>query len=383
MLDVIGAAPGSHTDIDWHDTWKQSPEHAQVHTHLAELKLRGAEFTSTEDRASYREIAASFWLQLCLVQRRVFLQIWRSPTYIYSKALLCVLSALFVGFSLYQSPNTMQGIQNQMFGIFMLLTLFGQLIQQIMPHFVAQRDLYEARERPSKTYSWAAFMISNIVVELPWNTLMSVLMFFVWYYPTGMYHNAAPTDAYTLRGAETWLMLWTFLMFSSTFAHFMVAAFDSAENAGNLGNLLFLLCLLFCGVLATPEQLPGFWIFMYRVSPFTYLVSGMLSAGVSNAFIACAENEYLHFDPANDTCGQYMQSYMSQLGGYLEDEEATTDCSFCPLRSTNVFLEAVSSSYDDYWRNFGLMWVFVGFNIVAACGLYWLTRVPKSKKPAA
>ncbi|KAH8172967.1 ABC-2 type transporter domain-containing protein [Sarocladium implicatum] len=388
MLNVIGAAPGSRTDIDWFETWKKSPEHARVQSHLTELKLRGAELSVKaangpgDDRASYREFAASFWTQLCLVQRRVFLQIWRSPTYIYSKALLCVLSALFVGFSLYQSPNTIQGVQNQMFGIFMLLTLFGQLIQQIMPHFVSQRDLYEARERPSKTYSWAAFMISNIVVELPWNTLMSVLMFFVWYYPTGMYHNAAPTEAYTLRGAQTWLMLWTFLMFSSTFAHLMIASFDAAENAGNLGNLLFLLCLLFCGVLATPEQLPGFWIFMYRVSPFTYLVGGMLSAGVSNAFITCAENEYLHFDPINETCGQYMQPYMSQLGGYLEDEAATSNCSFCPLQSTNVFLEGVSSSYEDYWRNFGIMWVFVGFNVLAACGLYWLTRVPRAKKPA-
>jgi ABC-type multidrug transport system permease subunit len=387
MLDVIGAAPGSHTDIDWFSTWRDSPEYAQVQAHLADLERERSKLSdssrtaSVKDDASYREFSASFWVQLCLVQRRVFQQIWRSPIYIYSKALLCVMSALFVGFSLYQSPNTIQGLQNQMFGIFMMLTLFGQVIQQIMPHFVAQRDLYEVRERPSKTYSWKAFIISNIVVELPWNTLMSVLMFFAWYYPTGMYHNAAPTDAYTIRGAQTWLMLWTFMMFSSTFAHFMIAAFDAAENAGNLGNLLFLLCLLFCGVLATPEQLPGFWIFMYRVSPFTYLVSGLLSAGVSNAFVTCSGNEYLHFDPVNGTCRDYMQSYMSQVGGYLEDETATSDCSFCPLRSTNVFLEAVSSRYSDYWRNFGLMWVFVVFNIFAACSLYWLTRVPRVKKP--
>jgi ABC-type multidrug transport system permease subunit len=48
------------------------------------------------------------------------------------------------------------------------------------------------------------------------------------------------------------------LLFSSTFAYIMIAGFDAAENAGNQGNLLFLLCLLFCGVLVTPDQLPGF-----------------------------------------------------------------------------------------------------------------------------
>jgi len=52
----------------------------------------------------------------------------------------------------------------------------------------------------------------------------------------------------------------------------MVIAFnDTAENGGNIGNLCFSLCLIFCGVLATPSQFPGFWIWLYRVSPFTYL----------------------------------------------------------------------------------------------------------------
>ena len=392
MLDVIGAAPGSHTDIDWYDTWRNSPEYAHVQEHLAELKFERSQQVNLartvsgqkrEDKASYREFAAPFVAQLREVQIRVFQQIWRSPTYIYSKTVLCGSSALFVGFSLYNTPNTIQGLQNQMFAIFMLLTLFGQLIQQIMPHFVAQRALYEVRERPSKAYSWKAFMISNIVVELPWNSLMSVLIFVCWYYPIGLYRNAEPTDSITLRSAQMWLFIWTFLLFSSTFAHFMIAAFETAENAGNTGNLLFMLCLLFCGVLATPARLPGFWIFMYRVSPFTYLVSGMLSVCISNTEVICAPNEYLHFDPLNGSCGEYMEVYKSTMGGYVENELATSNCSFCPISDTNVFLGAVSANYSDVWRNFGIMWVYIVFNIFAACALYWWVRVPKVKKEKA
>lgn len=129
-----------------------------------------------EDRSLY-EFAASFASQLREVQLRVFQQIWRSPTYIYSKIVLCAASALFVGFSLYQKPNRIQGLQNQKFSIFMLLTLFRQFIQLIMPQFVVQRNLYEARERPSKTYSWQVFMVSKIIVELPWNALVSFPLF--------------------------------------------------------------------------------------------------------------------------------------------------------------------------------------------------------------
>jgi ATP-binding cassette subfamily G (WHITE) protein 2 (PDR) len=392
MLEVIGAAPGSHTDIDWHEAWRNSPEYQHVQEHLAELKSERSQQVNLartltgqhrEEKASYREFAAPFGAQLREVFLRVFQQYWRTPSYIYSKMALCVLSALFVGFSLYNTPNTMQGLQNQMFAIFMLLTLFGQLIQQIMPHFVTQRALYEVRERPSKAYSWKAFMISNIVVELPWNTLMSVLIFLCWYYPIGLYRNAEPTDSVTYRGAQMWLFIWTFLLFSSTFAHFMIAAFETAENAGNTGNLLFTLCLVFCGVLATPAQLPGFWIFMYRVSPFTYLVGGMLSVGLANTKVICAPNEYLKFDPLNGTCGEYIESYSTALGGYMEDPSATSNCNYCPVSDTNVFLAQVSSKYEDAWRNFGIMWVYIVFNIFAALFLYWLIRVPKVKKEKA
>ena len=68
----------------------------------------------------------------------------------------------------------------------MLFLISGQLVQQIMPHFVTQRALYEARERPSKTYSWKAFMFANITVELPWNMLMGVIIFICFYYPIGL-----------------------------------------------------------------------------------------------------------------------------------------------------------------------------------------------------
>ncbi|KAG9723024.1 hypothetical protein KCU73_g13820, partial [Aureobasidium melanogenum] len=32
------------------------------------------------------------------------------------------------------------------------------------------------------------------------------------------------------------------------------------------------------------------------------------------------------------------------------------------------------------WRNFGILWVYIIFNAVAAVGIYWLVRVPKKAK---
>ncbi|KAF4498000.1 ATPase, partial [Fusarium agapanthi] len=381
MLEVIGAAPGSETDLDWPQIWKESSEFAEVQKHLQELSHHKVEKSQDEDPHLYDEFAATFTTQLKYVTTRVLEQYWRTPSYIYSKAALCTLVALFIGFSFYQAPNTALGLQNQMFAIFQVLTVFGQLAQQQMPHFVIQRDLYEVRERPSKTYSWQVFILSQIIVEIPWNTLMAAIMFFCWYYPIGLYRNAEPTDAVAERGALMFLLFLVFMLFTCTFTDFIIAGCSSAETGGNIANLLFMMCLIFCGVLATPGSFPKFWIWMYRVSPFTYLISAILSTAVANTEAVCAQNEYVVFPPPEGkTCAEYMQAYIKSAGGYLVNESSNSTCKYCTIGDSNVFLARVKSYYDERWRNFGLMWVYIIFNVFAALALYWLVRVPKNKK---
>lgn len=380
MLEVIGAAPGSDTDVDWFQAWRDSPEYQGVQDELENIKRekQGETDPSDMEPGSYREFAAPFMVQLKENLYRVFQQYWRTPVYIYSKTALCTLVALFIGFIFYKAPNSIMGLQNQMFAIFNLLTVFGQLVQQSMPQFVIQRSLYEARERPSKVYSWKVFMLSQLIVELPWNSLMAVIMYFCWYYPVGLYNNAVPMDQVTERGALMFLFLFMFLIFTGTFSTFIMAGFETAEAGGNIANLMFMLCLIFCGVLAPPQTLPKFWIFMYRVSPFTYMVSGMLSTAVANTAVVCNANEIVQFAPTNgSTCGEYMAAHIGDYGGYLLDTSATSMCDFCYVSDTNMFLKSVSSDYSERWRNFGLLWIYVFFNMGAALALYWLVRMPK------
>ena len=381
MLDVVGAAPGSTNTIDWADKWRHSLEKAQVREILADMKRELQGRPVDNDPTALLEFAEPFGTQFREVTWRVFAQYWRTPSYLYSKTMLCTVAGLFIGFSFWDSAVSLQGLQNQLFSIFMLMTIFGQLMQQILPHFVTQRALYESRERPSKTYSWQVFMLSNIVVELPWNTLMSIIIFFTFYYPIGMYRNAIPAHQVHERGALMFLFIWAFLLFTSTFTNMIVAGIDNAETAGNIGNLLFSLTLVFCGVLASPTALPGFWIFMYRISPFTYLVDGMLATGLANNAIVCSSIELVSFQPpANTTCAQYMSAYIAQTGGYLTNPDATADCSFCSASSTNTYLAQLSSQYSTRWRNFGVMWAFILFNVAAALFFYWLARVPRRQK---
>ena len=106
----------------------------------------------------------------------------------------------------------------------------------------------------------------------------------------------------------------------------------------------------------------------------------MLSAGVANAELTCSSIELVTFDPpSGQTCGEYMSNYISFVGGAIHNPNApnATSAKYCSATSTNSFLKSVFINYSDRWRNFGLMWVYIGFNVFGCILIYWLARVPK------
>lgn len=194
MLEAIGAAPGAQTSVDWPQVWKDSQECKEVQAELLQLRELVNQPSAVMDSSSgsHQAFAAPFMTQLSTVGMRVAQQYWRTPSYIYSKAVLTVGCSLLIGFSFFKGDNTQQGLQNQMFGVFIFLFVVIQLIYQIMvsfsqppspyeanssqPMFIVQRTLYEARERQSKTYAWQTFVLSNIVIEMAWNAVSAILL---------------------------------------------------------------------------------------------------------------------------------------------------------------------------------------------------------------
>ncbi|KAI1657702.1 ABC-2 type transporter-domain-containing protein [Daldinia decipiens] len=233
-------------------------------------------------------------------------------------------------------------------------------------------------DHPERTHS-ILFSLTNMVVELPWNTLASFLSFVPFCYLVGMIENVIPTDSITERDGFMFFLLWTVLVFESTFADMVIAGVETAEVGAVIGLLLFAMSFIFSGVIVPRSSLPGFWILgMYRVSPFTYIISAVLAVGVANHEVRCSTLELLHFQPPKgETCGQYIGPYNQVALGAVYNLEATLNCSFCSLANIDTFLASVDSLYVDRRRNLGLIWVYIGFNVAAALLLYWPARVSK------
>lgn len=204
-----------------------------------------------------------------------------------------------------------------------------------MPKFVVQRSLYEVRERPSKAYSWAAFIIANVLVEIPWQVLAGVVSWACYYFPVYGANQAPHRQGLML------LFTIQFFVFTSTFATFIISALPDAETGGTIATLMFMMTLVFNGVMQPPNALPGFWIFMYRVSPLTYLISGLTATGLHGRAIVCSDAEMSVFNPpSGQTCGQYMSAYLQVAPGRLYNQDATQNCQYCALRSADQYLAA-------------------------------------------
>jgi ATP-binding cassette subfamily G (WHITE) protein 2 (PDR) len=260
MLEIVNAGKNDQGK-EWYDVWKASDSAQQVQREIENLhQEKQHESLDIAKETGGGAYAMPITTQIWECTYRVFQQYWRMPSYVLAKFGLCAIASLFIGFSFFSADSTQAGMQTIVFSAFMMTTIFSSLVQQIQPLFITQRSLYESRERPSKAYSWIAFMVANIVVEIPYGIFAGIITFACFYYPVVGANQSGERQVLVL------LFSMQLLIYTSTFASMTIAALPNAETAAGLVSLLTLMSILFNGVLQPPTQLPGFWLFMYRVS---------------------------------------------------------------------------------------------------------------------
>lgn len=78
------------------------------------------------------------------------------------------------------------------------------------------------------------------------------------------------------------------------------------------------------------------------------------------------------------TCGEYLGPYQQVAMGSIYNPEAMSDCQYCTIANADQFLASVSISYTTRWRDYGIGFAYIVFNICVAVLFYYLFRVRKS-----
>lgn len=369
ILQVIGAGATATIDRDWNDVWKNSPEAHRLEEDIRNIHEEGRNRPAVET-AIRSEFATSWPYQVKTLLHRDWLNHWRDPTFVMAKISLNIMAGLFIGFTFFKSKNSLQGTQDKLFACFMATVNAVPLAQQLQVPFIAMRDVYEIRERPSRMYSWTALITSQLLAEIPWNIFSSSIFYLCWYWTVGFSSEAS-------RAGYVYLALGVvFPLYYVTIGQAIAAMAPTAEIAALLFSFLFSFVLIFNGVVQPFARL-GWWQWMYRLSPFTYLIEGTLGAAIGRTEMRCAAKEFVQvIPPSGMDCSAYLNSFIGFAGGYLQDSSATDSCGYCPYNNADQWLRAnFNIEYTHRWRNIGILFAFVAFNVAATYVFTYLFRI--------
>ena len=107
--------------------------------------------------------------------------------------------------------------------IYMAAVVSAPLGAQLLVPFINLRNIYKMRERHSDMYHWTALIISQVLVEMFWNIIGSVLFLLCWYWTMG-FETSRLAYVFLLYGVM-------FPMYYTTIAHAVGVTAPSAEIA--------------------------------------------------------------------------------------------------------------------------------------------------------
>jgi len=364
ILEAIGAGVTGSTTVDWPEVWNNSEERKEVEADLENMSNQ----RKPDDNSKPREFATGTVYQFVQLYLRMNVVFWRSPNYNAGRILQAIFVGLIIGFSDWKLGSSSSDLQQRVLAIFLILILGIMLIVAAQPQFMMLRELFK-RDYSSKFYSWFPFSLAMIVVELPYLVLAATLCVVCCYWSVGLDSDAS-------NGFYFWIAFVVFM--------FMVVAFGQliASMSPNVGLAMLILPIfntflfLFSGVLAPASTLPHFWrSWMYPLDPFHYFLEGVVTTVLKPVVVTCNDRDLYTFNvPPGQTCGSYTEAFLSRATGYVVDAASTTTCSYCQYSNGEEYYSGLEWSFDNRWRNFGLLWCYWAFNVLVGAFFVWLFR---------
>ncbi|KAK3498887.1 ABC-2 type transporter-domain-containing protein [Neurospora hispaniola] len=374
MIDVVSGSLSKGKD--WNQVWLESPEH-QAMTEELDRIIDDAASKPPGTLDDGHEFAMPLLEQLKIVSTRNNVSLFRNTDYINNKLALHIGSALFNGFSFWMIGDSVSDLQMRLFTIFNFIFVAPGVIAQLQPLFIERRNIFEAREKKSKMYSWIAFVTGLVVSEIPYLCVCAVLYFACWYYTTGAPHASS-------RAGGTFFVMLMYEFVYTGIGQFIAAYAPNAIFATLANPLVIGILVSFCGVLVPYQQIQVFWRYwIYYLNPFNYLMGSMLVFNLWDKKIECRDQEFAVFNPPNGTtCAEYLEGYMMGMGRAtnLINPSATEGCRVCQYTSGSDYLQTINlKSYGYGWRDAGIVCVFVASSYAMVYALMKL-RTKTSKK---
>ncbi|XP_039160267.1 pleiotropic drug resistance protein 3-like [Eucalyptus grandis] len=273
MLEITSPSIESQLRIDFGIIYEESDQCRMNKELVRELSLPVAGTKEMCFSAGFRQ---NRWEQFKTCLWKQHLTYWRSPEYNLVRLIFITASSIFCAALLWQKGNEKEINDKQdLFNILGSMYVFVQFLgvgnaNSVLP-FVATERIVVYRERFAGMYSSWSYSFAQVVIEVPYIFLQTVLFVLITYPAIGFYVSFYKVFWY-------FYTIFCTLLYYNYFGMMLVSLTPTYQVAAVFASFAYTMFNLFAGFLITGPQIPVWWRWCYWICPVTWSLRGMLSS---------------------------------------------------------------------------------------------------------
>ncbi|PON90757.1 ABC type transporter protein [Trema orientale] len=271
MLEVTSAAQEEALGVNFTEIYKNSELHRRNKALIKELSSPPP---GSNDLYFTTQYSQSFFMQwmACLWKQR--LSYWRNPPYTAVRLMFTTFIALMFGtifWDLGTKRRRQQDVMNAMGSMYAAVLFIGvQNASSVQPVVAIERTVFY-RERAAGMYSSMPYAFGQVVIELPYIFVQTIIYGVIVYAMIGFEWTVAKFFWYLF------FMYFTFLYF--TFYGMMTVAVTPNHNiAAIVSSAFYAIWNLFSGFIIPRTRMPIWWRWYFWACPVSWTLYGLVAS---------------------------------------------------------------------------------------------------------
>ncbi|CAK9224005.1 unnamed protein product [Sphagnum troendelagicum] len=304
MLEVSSVSVENQLSIDFAEIYTKSPLFQRNKSLVMELSVpppgsKDLHFPTTYSQPFFTQIIACLWKQ--------WWTYWRSPDYNLVRLIFTFVAALLFGTIFWDlgkktdKQANLFSVMGSMYGAVLFLGVNNA--STVQPVVAIERTIFY-RERAAGMYSAIPYAMAQVIIELPYCLLQTVIYSLITYSMIN-FTWTAPKFFYYM-----FIMFFT-LMYFTYYGMMAVALTPNHQIAAIVASGFYSLFNLFSGFLIFRPQIPKWWVWYYWICPVAWTLYGLIVTQFGDV------TSLVH--PTGGGVPMKVQDFVSQTFGFHHD----------------------------------------------------------------
>lgn len=190
--------------------------------------------------------------EVLLLTKRQLVAQWRNPSYCFMRMTMSVVVSIYMGLLFFGDKTQLSGAVSSIGAIFFLVFILVIPMQAAVVPLIEDRAVLY-REAVSGTYSRFSYGIGQLLADIPFHILNTILMWACFYFLVD-FQTGRGTIGYFIL--QLFLANWVITSLGQLFAYVL----PNEESANGLAGLSIMLSVILMGFLITVSAMPKGWV---------------------------------------------------------------------------------------------------------------------------